>query len=459
VVSAQLWKKTDNRCRLLDEVTPNGATMKSAPGVPIIFWPDRSVCWAATMYLVEVASAYIDSETTNKRGTPTIVASNLSFLIRFTHQRRKTFGNLCDDDIQAWVKELQDEKDSTNPTLLRRCNTQVGRIVRAGLIFLKWYQNHLLDGDYLIGYSIECRITIEDQVQVRRTSDIQCVGHRHLPVNSTPEDVKPAGHHNITLLYDAMRYVVKNPSVRKRDENILRLLEATGGRRIEVACLAVDDIKRAYLSGSLHLNTAKIGPNEGRDIPVCKEWLMPVVLYINTHRKKLVSRKIKDGKIDADSGYLFLNTSSGMPLPEKTITKYISRLRQAAGITDKMCAHMFRHRFITIQVATRLKSYTEQSLPMDVADSILTKVAQLTGHQDPQSLKPYIHLAFEELNIWDTSDKVLAMRSKLEGAYREIQTFKNGLEDTRMTRYEILNKVKLLLGGLLSSMNEEGLEH
>ncbi|MDX2478947.1 MAG: hypothetical protein QNK24_01270 [Desulfuromusa sp.] len=84
----------------------------------------------------------------------------------------------------------------------------------------------------------------------------------------------------------------------------------------------------------------------------------------------------------------------------------------------------------------------------------MTKVAVLSGHSDPKSLGNYIDLAFDELGIWDTSERVLSMRSKLEGAYRQIQTFRNGLAGNKLSRKELLGQVDTLLGGLLSSIEQ-----
>ena len=83
---------------------------------------------------------------------------------------------------------------------------------------------------------------------------------------------------------------------------------------------------------------------------------------------------------------------------------------------------MFRHRFITIQVAHRLKEYIGQHLPMDVAHSILVKVAELTGHKDPMSLWKYIDLAWDELRVWDVAERVLRFRARAEGSLRQIET-------------------------------------
>ncbi len=114
---------------------------------------------------------------------------------------------------------------------------------------------------------------------------------------------------------------------------------------------------------------------------------------------------------------------------------------------------MFRHRFITIQVATRIKDFKKGTLPIDVISTILTKVSSLSGHQNPHSLQPYIDIAFAELDAWKTADKVLAMRSKLEATYRELQSIKLDIQNSKMTKKEMLNNVDALLESILSATN------
>jgi len=411
------------------------------------------------MWLVDNTKNYLDEKrrkgTRNKKGGSQVTNSSLiSFLVRFTFKyKAKDFSLLCDDDIKQWVSELRNEKNPQNTSFDRRQDTQTGRIIRKGLSFLRWYQNIMLPDESLIGFDVTNQITIEEKGGSNKGYNYNYIAHRHIPVNSTPSNVTPIGHNDITKLYEAIREVTSNRQLHKRDENILRMLEATGGRRVEVSELTVEQIYKAYKGDNLELYTAKSDATKPREIPIASEWIKPVITYIESFRKKLVKELIKKGKIKSDPAYLFLNTFNGDRLSEESITKLISILRREAGIDYKICAHMFRHRFITIQVATRLKDYTEQQLPIDVANTILTKVAALSGHSDPKSLNHYIDLAFEELGLWDSSEKVLAMRSKLEGSYRQIQTLKVDIEESKLSKSELLDKVHLVLSDLISELD------
>jgi len=463
----QLWKKTNNDCQLVDYSNNQGSALVNAPNIPVMFWPDGNVCWPITIWLMERGKSYIARANSKGRrntngGSLNTHASLISHFVRFTHHyHNKDFTSLYDDDLKAWVKNLKAEIDTKRPNSKKRKNTQVGSIMRSALTFLVWYQHYMLYNDKLIGEEIGNQITILYKTKKGRSSlgksyHQKYIHHRHIPNNNTPKKVFAIGHEHITKLYDALRETTPNIQVRKRNECILKLLEATGGRRVEVAEITVEDVKLALTTERLTLRTAKSDTSE-RQVPVAKQWIEPIERYINIYRKKQVKELIKNGKISAEPKSLFINLNNGDKLYETYISKLISNLRKAANINEKTCAHMFRHRFITIQVATRLKDFRKGDLPIDVASSILTKVSSLSGHSDPESLRSYIDLAFAELDAWDTADKVLEMRSKLEGAYREIQIMKGDLEIEKLSKQQLLNKVESLLGDILSVTNESKL--
>jgi integrase len=391
-------------------------------------------------------------------GTHITNASNLSFIIRLAH-KRSGFGSLCDNDIENWILELKDEYKDSSHRHKKRSSRQVRKIVHKGLNFLLWYQSNYLPEDKLIGFKKDCRIRIEKKSGQATKSGFKFdyISHRYLIIEDTPRDIKPISGKNITELYNCIRKVTNNKFVIKRDENILRMLEATGGRRIEVRDLKVEDIYAAKQTGYITLESSKSNIGQ-RKIPIAEEWINPVIVYIRSTRQKLINKLLKEKKILKDNGALFVSLTTGRPLSEETITKMISRLRRFSNIDEKACAHMFRHRFITIQVATRLKSYQRETLPMDISHTILTKVATLTGHTNPLSLHHYIDLAFDELGLWDTSEKVLGMRSVLEGSYRSIQSIRNDMLSSKITTQSAAESIEELLKSLLETITEDNLD-
>ncbi len=427
----QLWALTDKECRLFGYLEPTGPKLRKASKVPIMHWPDGTVCWPVTVWLVECSKDKFNDLNRGKRGgTLTTYASLISALVRYVDEINVAFESLTDDNIFDWVERLKKEPDRRSSWSPRRKMVQIGRIVRQALYFLLWYQGYFLQTHKLIGTSDDYQIRVSHKEgRGKRSYNFTYIHHRAIPKEDVSQEVKPIGHGNISLLYDAVVHSTDNIYVRKRRQNTLRLLEAMGGRRIELPNITLEDIKRAHKTGKLTLWTAKQNGHKTREIPIHRNWLEPISMFIDTHRKRLVKGLIKEGIIEKDSGYLLLG-SKGEKISEETITREINRLAKIAGINEKVCPHMFRHRFVTIQVAIRLKEYGKQELPMDVAHTILVKVATLTGHSDPRSLEPYIHLAFAELSDWDTAERVLRLRSGAEALHRQLQTFAQELEET-----------------------------
>jgi hypothetical protein len=92
---------------------------------------------------------------------------------------------------------------------------------------------------------------------------------------------------------------------------------------------------------------------------------------------------------------------------------------------------------------------------MDIATTILTKVASMTGHKQIESLWTYIDLAFEEMGIWDTAESVINMRMNAEAAHRELCEIRSRHSDgDGLTKGE-LKRVDLLLHNLLEHVRPE----
>jgi len=419
----QLWTLTSAECMLLSHTTHSGPILKKCPKLPVVYWPDGRVCFPVTMWLIECSRNRRASHSASRRGsTSTTDASLISLFVRYMANSAIEFENMSDDHMFHWANQLAAERDLSNSLLPRRHTTQIGRIMRKAIQFLLWYQDSFLQHRSLIGRDIGCQVRItEEHGRSRKGHAFQYMQHRAIPKNSVPNDVKPIGHAQITKLYDAIRHSTRNAYVRSRRRHTLRILEAVGGRRLEISQITVDDVRKAFATEMLVIKSVKRSDGKSRQVPVDRSWIAPVIDFIETQRKRLVNDLIRDGVIEADPGFLFLGIR-GHVISEETITKEVTTLARLADISEKACPHMFRHRFITIQVAYRLKEYIDQELPMDVAHTILTKVAELTGHRDPMSLWRYIDLGFDELKVWDTAERVLRFRARAEGTLRQLET-------------------------------------
>lgn len=419
----QLWALTSAKCMLHSHTTHSGPILKQSPHLPIVYWPNDRVCFPVTMWLIETSRNRGANNSASKRGrTSTTDASLISLFVRYIANEAIGFEDMSDDHMFHWASQLAAERDPSNSLLPRRKSTQIGRIMRKAIQFLLWFQDSFVHHRSLIGRNADCQVRItEEHGRSRKGHAFQYMQHRAIPNNSVSNDVKPIGHALITKLYDAIRKSTQNAYVRSRRQTTLRLLEAVGGRRLEISQITVDDIYNAFATEMLVIRSVKRSDGKSRQVPVDRSWISPVIEFIETHRKRLVDDLIGDRVIKEDSGMLLLGIG-GRAISEETITKEVTTLARLAGISEKTCPHMFRHRFITIQVAYRLKEYVGQALPMDVAHTILTKVAELTGHRDPMSLWHYIDLGFDELKVWDTAERVLQFRARAEGTLRGLET-------------------------------------
>ncbi len=451
----QLWSYADGNCLIPEHIAGDNELIKrSCKNAPVMHWPDGTVSWSVTHWLL---TKYKGLSSKSARGSSSgTYSSQISHLVRFVYNKRISFSDLNDDHFYEWAEILRNEKHPNSIIFKRRRNnTQIGKIMRRAIDFLQWYQNNLFINWVIIG-------TGADGSQIKVTLKKGSHGgysfsywdHQSIPKDDVPQDVKPISHSVITELYDAIPKLTKIPYIRKRLYQLLRLLESTGGRRIEISEIKTDDIEQALLTGRLLLRVAKQKRDKYREVPLAREWIDPIIVFIETHRKKLVNRLIKQGKLNSDPGFLFLSEITGLPLCEQTITKEISQLRILAGVDEKACGHMFRHRFITLQIIYRLKEYIGKELPMDIAHVILTKVASITGHKGIKGLLPYFDLAFQEMGVWDTPEKVLMMRSKADAAFRNVQILIHDIKEKKCSNNELLNSVSELLKNVINDLNE-----
>jgi integrase len=458
----QLWRFADSECHIPPYGTSeHGIEKLSCKNAPVMFWPNGSVCLSVTAWLL-MKYKMIPSKSA-RGGSAGTYASLLSHLVRYVYDQCTSFEDLNDEHLYKWAEILRAEKDLVSKLSRRRKNTQIGRIMRLGIVFLQWYQDNYLWQELIVGTASDgTPIKIIINYARRGKYKFSYIYHPAIPKNDVPEDVKPISHSIITKLYDAIASSTNNLYIRKRRQVLLMLLESTGGRRIEVSQIQTSDIEFALKSERLRLRTAKKQRVEYREVPVSSDWLKPIMLFISTHRKQLIKQMIAKEKIEKDPGALFISETTGLPLSEEYITSELSDLRRIAKIDEKACGHMFRHRFITLQVIYRLKAYIGQELPMDVAKIILVKVASITGHKNIESLMPYIDLAYQEMGVWDTAEKVLKLRSKAEAAFRKIQLLKQDVDKGIVKARNLLDQVSEILGEVLSDLraieiNDQGM--
>lgn len=83
-------------------------------------------------------------------------------------------------------------------------------------------------------------------------------------------------------------------------------------------------------------------------------------MYQNTVKTSTSSFAQKRKKVN-EQGYLLISETTGEAILSITITDEINKIRKAAGIEENVCAHMFRHRFITKLFIQLIKQYDIQN--------------------------------------------------------------------------------------------------
>lgn len=387
-----------------------------AHDVPQLLWPDGTVCWLANLYLL---SGYRKGRSRkNKGGTLLTWAKNLSHLIRWCYLNKVDFIDLTDSHFKMFINMLLIEKDDEQPTEKKRAEQQVTNICSTVLNFLAFVDGRI-PGLNLIGPTGRIRAEQKTfQVSskgsgsiINRTSWV----HEYVPRHRKSRRRQPISTSAVNRLYEANATLEATPFVSRRRFIMLRLLEITGGRRMEVSQIRVRDIEDATKTGELKVFSAKQRRDDAyRFVPVTQADLKEILSFIKHYRQGVIRKTIG---IPKDHGYLFIGVDSGQPLEIDTHGTELYLLRKAAGIDDEeACLHAFRHRYTTNIFRDLIRTHHYQN-EGDLRRAVLSKetlklkLMEWTGHSSIDSLDHYIHLAFEaEANFQTTLDLLKAKK-------------------------------------------------
>lgn len=424
----------------------------TAPATFSVVWPDGNPCALVEIFLIyrfrRGASVREDG------GSLRATVAKLSHLIRYCWKIKKDFWELDDEDIYELILILMNEKKPMFPMERIRDNNTVRLIIATVVDFLLWLQAEVLWGAKLIGVGKEFSIRILERKlfdSYRNRSSVQTVYHR-LPPKDTKEPKRPISRDKRDLLWAAIGKLARSTIVanswareksdleflgkylKARRELLLELLEATGARPGELSRLSVLANVACYENQTLVLTTLKRRRDVERKIKLQPGVAMRLAIFVEKFRGNLLKLIQASGVISKPSDRVFLGTS-GFPMSERTMTSDFYRISQAAGLTDtQSCMSMFRHRYITKQVAIHIGIYLSESKKvaamMTDGDyrSILKKVATTTGHGSELSLLHYLDLAFEEFKTTDHAAKAIAIDTTIEGTITQIISLTSKLD-------------------------------
>ncbi|WP_238341005.1 tyrosine-type recombinase/integrase [Pseudomonas mosselii] len=222
---------------------------------------------------------------------------------------------------------------------------------------------------------------------------------------SVPRTVRPIALESISKLVTACDALGKTRFKRCRDRCIVVLLADSGIRREELTWIRCENIKLAALNGnSLRVRTSKRRGNPEREIPLPSETVSMLLEFLDVHRALRMKRLEKKVPSFVDEGWLFC-TVSGAKMSPASVSQLFGKLRKLSQTQGRASPHMLRHRYITLQIVSRIRAMRRQNIGLEALTTILSRVASLSGHGSLQSLWAYVDWAFDELDPSDTDSK------------------------------------------------------
>ena len=431
-----------------------------------VTWPDGTPCSLVEMYLISKFRHGVSVR--EDGGSLRATVSKLMHLIRHCWPTRD-FWELNDEDIYNLVEALMAETRPDAPLVRVRDNNTVRAIVAAIVEFLLWLQNEIMVGLPLIGVGPGFRIRLAERKvldQRRNRHVIQRVYHR-LPPRDTKEPKRPMGRDKRNALWEAVAAMsgttvvlppwargenygtVLTNYLRARRELLLELLEATGARPGELSRLSVSVNNECYKAQELILVTLKRRRNLERKIKLQPGVAMRLTVFIRKHRAALLKAMEGAGAVTNPQDRVILGIN-GSPMSERSLVSEFARISSIAGLGEyQSCMSMFRHRFITKQVAIHLGIYLGQEGKaremMTDADyrTILKKVATVTGHGNESSLLHYLDLAWDELGTGNQVEVAVTIDASIERAATQIISLIDTMEHpSGKTPAELLQSAK-----------------
>lgn len=417
----KLYHLTSNAFRLPYGIDRNTHVLSvKADNIPLLCWPDGRPCTEANLYLLHCFERGLSRK--ENGGTLTQYAKLLSHLIRFCFNNKYSFIDLTDSRFSLFIRTLQGEMDPRKPEQRKRQAAHVANIGRACLGFLGYVGELYLERSFIGATGTIRAETREIKLANQGKQIARVYWHHHSFPHPEPQTRRlPISSKNIARLIEIIPDVSSTTYQRRRRFILVKLLEITGARRIEVANIRVEDIYNARMMKHepvLKVFTAKRsgGKEEYRYLPISKTDLELIVNFIEKFRHRVIKKTVG---VNGDLGYLLISETSGLRLATETLTNELLLLAKAAKIEEQACAHMFRHRFITKLFVALIEQHEYENgddfrRALLNGETLKRKVQEYTGHTSISSLETYIHLAFEEVTKFGSTLDLIKVRLAIE---------------------------------------------
>ena len=384
MISEQLWVRASKDFCLPGFPSRSGSPRWKAAGLRAIYWPSGDICWQVNMYLISCRRQGLAVSTINT------YASEISSFIRFLSTTKIAVFDVADDDLIDFADWLL--------TTRKVSRNHVNRLILRAIAFFQWAQGPIL-GEQIIGCVGEGFQISLTQKNARTPNGMirSTIHHAAMIAPSVPRVVHPMSSTILSRLMGAIDKSGKASFVRKRNRMMITVLADAGVRREELTLITKASVLDAVTSGRLKVNTSKRKGNPVREIPIPEVTILALKEFITISRAIHIRRILKKNPAFKDEGWAFCTWSGGRMAPA-SVTQLFSDLRSKAGVSEAATVHMLRHRFITLQLITRLRSFGKNStIGVELLTTILSKLASISGHSSIQSLWHYMDWAYDEL--------------------------------------------------------------
>lgn len=409
-----------------------GLTTKDSAGVPLALHANRHVCWELTDYLLHLLRV-----SRRKISTVKTYADKLSLFVRFLDTNKLTFADVTNTRIVEF-------RDSLMRHDKRRSHNEINNLLLRAFRLLLWLQfiKRAFGERQVVAFDdpdaqvtlYRKTVTYKDAKGRHRQNAV--IDHPALLRANPKKKRHPIAEVSISQLWAAIPKISPNTYRRARAELLLMVLEATGGRREEVALITVSAILAAEKTGAVVIDTVKWRNRpRTREIPVPVELIQRARRFISFDRAAVVKAAIKRGTLKKDHGLLF-TTAHGQIWSEKSITEELAELRVLAGLKVPAHSHLFRHRKLTVSAH---EFVTANGLTVD-RDMVTAKLMSIGGHTAPGSVAQYIDSEFQERPAWKASDEALRSREGLSISRHRLESIRAELRDAGTGRADLLTR-------------------
>jgi integrase len=391
---------------------------------PLLTWPDGHWCMEVSHYLTRCVRQSLSMA--DRGGTLGTYAFGLSHIVRYAFSNRCDFIDFTDSHFSLFVRSLCAEKVMKNGALERaRDDNTVIELGRLTLDFLSVVGDlhgrpQLVGEDGII--KVHRKINFVKNGSGQKKIAVKSWTHPSFPKPAARKKRRPISDDYICKLRAAILSMGGSNFMRRRRFVLLRCLEKTGGRRIEIAQLKVSDVKAAFECAKrgekpfIKMATfKKRSKMEHRYIPLNSLELNMLMEFIKFYLGPVLL------KTKQSHDYIFVDENTGLPIAANTITNEVSEMRKTAGIQGKASPHLFRHKYITDLMKGFIMEFkiSDKNAFLDLSKkmgSLKERVLNYTGHADVSSLDDYIDYAFMDVEEMDELEQRVDIQNLAESS-------------------------------------------